>query len=501
MALEQKTYTLTAGADNTETLKRFGGWDTYSIDVISATGTFELIFQASADGTEWDDLFNSGTVSDIDAKLINVAPTYIQTRIKVTDISGAGNVIVVDVTPFADSESLLMTNEVGGLINHTKQFTGTVWYVDASVSASGDGSTPDNAFKTIGEAITATSEGDAITVKAGTYTETGLDLDENATEIWFEIGAVIDPASGTALTVSGDYCRVSGNHKITPAAGEIGLLISGAECFISDGKVLNGETGVCITGSGAIVHDYAVGFPTVMAYDIRGMQGRLRDCSTVGNAATIGYAINAGADTGVLDSCTSAGHETAGYSIAAGSQDWTILNCSSGAGDGRWVDADHANVWSNFSFDDVLNKSLTLDGSASQNLFQVTGTVEILYIYGTVETALAADVTGAVLEFYDSAAAVDITKTAGAPDISSLPTGSYLAKISAATAILNATTSANGAIVENIGNIFSLFTLIQKTASADCFIRLTRAGAGASGVIDWHIEWRPLSDDGFVEVV
>jgi beta propeller repeat protein len=48
----------------------------------------------------------------------------------------------------------------------------TDWYVDASVSTSGDGLTPETAFKTIGEATAAAHSGDAIHVAAGIYTGT-----------------------------------------------------------------------------------------------------------------------------------------------------------------------------------------------------------------------------------------------------------------------------------------------------------------------------------------
>jgi len=93
------------------------------------------------------------------------------------------------------------TNYIFPQDTHIKRFTGNIWYVDGSVSASGEGDYPENAFKTIGEDITAASAGDAITIKAGTYTELSLDMNKNALEFWFEIGVIIDPASGTAFYV------------------------------------------------------------------------------------------------------------------------------------------------------------------------------------------------------------------------------------------------------------------------------------------------------------
>ena len=102
-----------------------------------------------------------------------------------------------------------------------RQFGGEIWYVDGTNgSDSNTGKRPGDAFATIGAAISACAVGDAIVVRATTYTETGLDLNVDGVEMWFEIGAQITPASGTALTISRNSCRVTcdgGALKITPA--------------------------------------------------------------------------------------------------------------------------------------------------------------------------------------------------------------------------------------------------------------------------------------------
>ena len=98
-------------------------------------------------------------------------------------------------------------------IKHIPKFGGELWFVSDGVASSGDGTTPDGAFKTIGEAIAACSAGDAITVMAGTYDEVGIDLDVNNVEMWFEIGTLIDPASGTALTMAAYECLECGKEK------------------------------------------------------------------------------------------------------------------------------------------------------------------------------------------------------------------------------------------------------------------------------------------------
>ena len=394
----------------------------------------------------------------------------------------------------------IVQNNVGAQVRHVPKFSGNIWYVNAGASASGDGTTPDTPFLTIGEGITAMANGDAITVHAGTYTEVGLDLSNNDAELWWETGVIIDPVSGTGLTVSGDFCVLKGNVKIMPALLQIGLLVTGAECIINSPKVLLGAVGIRVTGQGVVINDGAVGFPTSIAYDLQGEQGRLENCKTVGNAATIGYNISNGVDTGVLDSCTSAGHATSGFTIETGSSNWTVLNCSSGGGDGRWVDVDHANVFSNFTYDDELHNIITLDGSGTYNIYQITGDIEIERLRGVIETATPALTTAASWQLFPvGGAAVQITSLAGA-DISSLPAGSMLSKDNVVAQALTVSDNTNGFLNENLGFLFSPFAVGQKTGVVT-YIRLNVTEGGASGAIDFVCEWKPVSDTGFLAAV
>ncbi len=404
-----------------------------------------------------------------------------------------------------------MVAEFGAIIANLAnipKFGGSIWYVDAAKgndNNSGDRLYP---FKTIGAGISAMSDGDAINVKAGTYRETDLELSNTAAEIWFEIGVTVDPANNTALTVSGASCRVRGEALFTPAAGEIGILVSGNECVIEAAKVMNGATSIRVTGQGVVLNGCACGFPTTAAYDLRGAQGRAFQCKTVGNAATIGYWINNGSDTGVLEDCTSAGHTTSGFSIGTGSVNWTILRCSSGGGDGRWIDVDHANIWSEFSYAKELHKELTLNNGGAAtftaNLFLVTGTIQINYIYGVVETAISNDVDVVYLDLFPTGgAAIEITDNAGAV-LDSIKAGSLISKQGLATAVLNVVDSNLGFVDEYVGNFKNSLKpfVVGKKDGAVTHIRLVYdTGGGATGVIHWHVDWAPLSDDGFLAVV
>ncbi len=63
---------------------------------------------------------------------------------------------------------MLLVNSGIGAVTPVKA-VGNVWYVDASVVSSGNGTTPSSAFKTITEGINAASNGDTIHIANGTY--------------------------------------------------------------------------------------------------------------------------------------------------------------------------------------------------------------------------------------------------------------------------------------------------------------------------------------------
>jgi len=387
---------------------------------------------------------------------------------------------------------------VGTLTTHAPQFGGTIWYVWAGVSTSGDG-TVNTPFATIGEALTAAVAGDAISVRAGAYTE-NVDLDLAGLELWGEIGALL---VGT-LTMSGNSCYVRG-MDIAPVGGAVGLLLSGDFSKIEDTNIV-GTSAIAfsITGNYNILNHCLTANYTATGFDLTGTRIQLHRCVAHGaDTATRGFYLSAAtAGISYLENCTSLGNATAGYELATGVRSVTLYYCSSGSGDGRWVDADLASVWSGFTYDNILHNEITLAGAGSYNIFQITGLVQINYIYGIVTTLLAAATTNARLELFPlGGAPIDITLLAGT-NISSAPVGSFIVKDRVNTVAISYYTSVVGIVGENPAWPLPTksFALGQQPA-VNTFIRLTVAGAGGVGVIHWHVDWEPLSDDGFLEVV
>lgn len=380
---------------------------------------------------------------------------------------------------------------------HIPKFTGDIWFVDAGIGTSGNGTVPESAFLTITEAVAAAAAGDAITVKNGTYTE-DVNMNLVGLELWAEIGAIL---VGT-LTASAASCRVRG-LIIAPAAAT-GLLLTGARCIIESISVVGTPTTAFDINSfqNYLVDCRAVGY-TVTAYDVASYNNHLRQCVAQGaDTATRGfYFSNAAADECLLEECVSIGNNTASYHFITGTENTSLVRCSSGGGDGRWIDADKANVFCGFCFDELLHATNTLDGSGTYNLFQVTGIVRINFVYGIVETALPANTTAASLQLFPAGgAAIQLTSVAGS-DISSLPVGAMISKGRVAANAIDVADSTLGFVEEQTGFIFARFSVGQKTGDIAMYIRLNvTEAAPLGGVIHWHVEWEPLSDDGWIEV-
>ena len=393
---------------------------------------------------------------------------------------------------------------------HVPKFGGNLWFVSkGGGSDANSGTEPDQAFETIGAAITACSAGDAITVMAGTYTEVGLDLDENNTELWFEIGAIIDPATGTGLIISGNYCKITGHVVITPSASNTGLLVSGSFGNYEGVTASAGDINFEITGQGGTFTRCVGSVATDTSFDIKANSNTFRDCSTAGiGTATTGYDINNSADYCMIIASTSVGHGTAGFNIATGSSGCVIKDCCSGSGDGRWNDTDHVNVWNGFSFDNEINYVVDIAqggaGTYEYNMFKVTGTVRIESIIGFVETALTGSNTACYLQVYSANGDEVITKATGVT-IGDAVVGSFIGRVDDDGEALAFHDAVGAGMIDAVESENQAFRIIEDRTGAthvNTYIRFIHTTDGAStGEIDWYVNWHPESDDGFLEAI
>ena len=256
---------------------------------------------------------------------------------------------------FADWDSCL--NPISKYTDNLPKFGGDIYYVAQSQgNDSYSGKTPNQPFATIGAGIDAMSSGDALVIRAGTYAENVV-LDCNSCELWFEIGAIIQPTSGTALTISGNYCRVicrDGALLVDPnGANTTGVLISGNFCYMAEVRVKCdsvADIGFDITGDGADLRYCRCSNPLVVAYKIQGDKIKLEDCCTGGTVAdtSIGYWATNNCDKLRLVRCGSQGNATAGFQVDSGCTNGVISDCHSGGGDGERIDNGTTFHWPNF---------------------------------------------------------------------------------------------------------------------------------------------------------
>jgi len=251
-------------------------------------------------------------------------------------------------------------NEGATELSYLQNKPGNKWYVDAAGSASGSGS-QDAPFSTIAAGIAAASAGDVVIIQSGTYTETGLDVNVASLELVFELGCILQPASGDCLTISAAYCRVTcpgGALRINNTAGaNSGVVVAntGGFCYLSEIRVSCGSTGTLgfdVQGTGCDLRRCRCAAPLTAAFKVSGDKNKLEECCTGGEVAdsSIGFWITGSCDKARLRWCSSQGHSTAGFQFDAGCTNIVAFQCESGGGDGHFAD-DAA-----YTFLDIVDK-------------------------------------------------------------------------------------------------------------------------------------------------
>lgn len=389
-------------------------------------------------------------------------------------------------------------------LRHVNKFTGELWFVDASASASGDGTKPDSAFQTITEGIAATSAGDRIKVKAGTYDEDGLDLNLIGLELVCEIGTkIVNTNPGTCLTISGNSCLVSG-LKVAQA-GQVGFAITGDDGFFDHCHAEGCTISFNIDGAENVLQSCMDDDGTTTGFDISAEENVLYLCKSIadGGGSRGFYLSHTNAHKNMLYQCVSIGNGTAGYEVVAGADYNNFAYCTSGGGDGARIDMGSHNTWPNFAFENNIHVVQTFagGGGSSTQLFRVYGIVEILHIYGIVETNLNADVDNISLDVFPAGGT--LVALATLIDSASAVAGSLFVKATDASNALVLKSAAVPFIQEQASwkSPFVNTIIGEQGDGTATYIRCTYSGVATNGAIDWHIEWKPLSDEGYVAVV
>lgn len=154
----------------------------------------------------------------------------------------------------------------------------------------------------------------------------------------------------------------------------------------------------------------------------------------------------------------------------------------------------------------TTTKSITLSANnttADVPVFHITGTVQILALYGVVTTVIGANHTGGLFRLNDQGAQVAITATG--LTLSGLAAGTTFVKKGLAAAAAALLDNAAGRVSEPTTletTYFSTFVAMKKTgATTDIEYEYATTDTPTSGVIQFFAQWIPLSADGRVTAV
>jgi len=151
----------------------------------------------------------------------------------------------------------------------------------------------------------------------------------------------------------------------------------------------------------------------------------------------------------------------------------------------------------------VSRKSQTLVGNnttVNTPIFRITGTVQVVALYGVVTTTIGANHTAGLYRLNDQTAQVAIT-TSGAT-LSGLAVGTTIVKKGLAAAALTLLDNAAGRVSEPTTletSYFSPFVIMKKNgANTDIEYGYATTDTPTSGVIQHFLVWMPVSQDANV---
>lgn len=149
------------------------------------------------------------------------------------------------------------------------------------------------------------------------------------------------------------------------------------------------------------------------------------------------------------------------------------------------------------------SKTLSANNTtATVPIFRMTGTIEIMRLYGIVTTTIGANHTGAYFRLNDQTSQINITLNTGGMTLSALPAGTAVLKNALATSIALAKSAAAGFLVEptdaevmvDSGLVFGK----KSGANTDIEYIYSTTDTPTSGAIQFFLDWVPLSADAAV---
>ncbi len=140
------------------------------------------------------------------------------------------------------------------------------------------------------------------------------------------------------------------------------------------------------------------------------------------------------------------------------------------------------------------------NGAQTDNLFSITGTVEILDIWGIcTEATNATTLSNNSLAIYDGTATLELTDSGTPTDCSGIAVGGAIFKNGASATVALAFNNNSAA---RLADVTQTKVRVTKKTGAATYIRHLFTGDADTDVdIKWYVRYSPVSDDGAIVAV
>jgi hypothetical protein len=168
-------------------------------------------------------------------------------------------------------------------------------------------------------------------------------------------------------------------------------------------------------------------------------------------------------------------------------------------------------VTTNSVYDHIINRkgkkisktghTLNGEGAQTDNIFTITGAVEIVALWGECTEATNATTCGTCyFDLFDGSAALEVTDNGGT-DLASITVGSVISKTAAATVALTKTANDAGALIDGAAGaqtVFCPFVAMKKTGEAT-YLRFCFTGDVDTDIdMTFNVRYVPLTTDGAI---